>query len=196
MTPVIRVPGTENSAILRSLDTGARGIMVPHVDSADEARMILDSLRYGDSARNRGVATLTRASMFDTRHEREHLASQSELITSIVMIETRDGLEALDEICALPGLDVVFVGIYDLSQSLGMLGGLDHPEFQRLFAETVQRITAHGVAVGCYAATAEAAKRLLDQGVRFVTLCVDGGVLRRAYEGMLDDLGRLTGEAR
>ncbi|MFN3076400.1 MAG: HpcH/HpaI aldolase family protein [Alphaproteobacteria bacterium] len=191
LVPVTRVPSAGNSNILRCLDSGAKGIMVPHVGSAAEASQCLESMVYGATSRNRGVATLTRSSMFDYQNERRHLDSQNDLITSVLMIEDRAGVEALDDICRLPGLDVVFVGIYDLSQSLGLNGNLDDPKFLDVFERTVKRIAAHGVAVGCYAPTAQAAARLLDLGITFITLCVDGAMLRRSYQTMLSDLATL-----
>ncbi|MEI6986827.1 MAG: aldolase/citrate lyase family protein, partial [Rhodospirillaceae bacterium] len=185
-------PGADNSNILRCLDSGTKGVMVPHVENGRAAALALESMYYGPTSRNRGVATLTRSSMFNYKDERAHLDSQNEMITSILMIEDRGGLDDLDAICALSGLDVVFIGIYDLSQALGLRGTLDDPEFQRLFTETVRRISDHGKAVGCYAATPVAAKRLLDLGITFVTLCVDGGMLRRSYESALAELTALT----
>ena len=192
MVPVTRVPGIDNSNILRCLDSGTKGVMVPHVENGEVAARALESMYYGPTSRNRGVATLTRSSLFNYRDERGHLDSQNDQITSILMIEDKGGLADLDTICALPGLDVVFIGIYDLSQSLGLRGNLDDPDFQRLFTETVRRITDHGRAVGCYAATPVAAKRLLDLGITFITLCVDGGMLRRSYETALAELAALT----
>lgn len=192
MVPVTRVPGADNSNILRSLDSGTKGVMVPHVENGTVAARALDSMYYGPSSRNRGVATLTRSSLFDMKDERGHLDGQNDLITSVLMIEDKGGLDDLDLICGLPALDVVFIGIYDLSQALGLRGSLDDPEFQALFVRTVDRIREHGKAVGCYAATPAAAKRLLDLGITFVTLCVDGAMLRRSYETALADLAELT----
>lgn len=185
MVPVTRVPGMGNSNILRVLDSGGKGVMVPHVDNAVAAQDCLDAMRYGDSSRNRGVATLTRASMFNYKDERGHLARQNDQILSVLMIEDRSGLEELDDICALPGLDVLFIGIYDLAQSLGMKADVHDPEFQSIFRAAVTRARRHGTAIGCYAPTAEAARPLLDLGVRFITLCVDGAMLRRSYETMM-----------
>ncbi len=188
LVPMTRVPGPDNSNVLRALDSGAKGVMIPHVDSAAKAERCIASMFYGDDRLGRGVATLTRASMFDDGNEKEHLATQNELITSVLMIEDEGGLDDLDAICKLPGLDVVFVGIYDLSQSLGLKGDLDHPSFQDIFKTTVGRILGHGVAAGCYAPTAEAARALLEIGVRFITISVDGAMLRRSYEAALADI--------
>ena len=192
MVPITRVPGADNSNILRCLDSGTKGVMVPHVENGAAAARALEAMYYGPTSRNRGVATLTRSSLFNTKDERGHLDSQNDQITSVLMIEDKGGLDDLDIICELPGLDVVFIGIYDLSQSLGLRGSLDDPGFQKLFHDTVARITGRGLAVGCYAATPVAAKRLLDLGITFVTLCVDGGMLRRSYESALAELAALT----
>ncbi|MBI4184838.1 MAG: hypothetical protein HY521_12675 [Proteobacteria bacterium] len=188
LVPITRVPSAGNSNILRTLDSGARGVIVPHVDSLESARLSLAAMRYGDSSENRGVATLTRASMFDYRNEKAHLAGQNELVLSVLLIEDKGGLAALDDICRLPGLDVVFLGIYDLSQSLGMRGGFDHPRFREAFEGAVARVLGHGVAVGCYAADAAGARALVERGITFVTVSVDGAVLRRAYQGIVAEL--------
>ncbi len=192
MVPITRVPGPDNSNILRCLDSGTKGVMVPHVEDGSAAARVLESMYYGPTSRNRGVATLTRSSMFDMKDERGHLDGQNALITSIVMIEDKGALDDLDVICDLPGLDVVFIGIYDLSQSLGLRGSLDDLGFQALFRDAVDRINRRGLTVGCYAATPAAAKRLLDLGIGFVTLCVDGAMLRRSYEQALAELAALT----
>lgn len=188
LVPITRVPGPDNSNVLRTLDSGAKGVAIPHVDSASKAERCLASMFYGDGPEARGVATLTRSSMFDYRNEKEHLATQNELITSVLIVEDQAGLDELDAICELPRLDVVFVGIYDLSQSLGLKGDLDDPSFQEVFKAAVERILRHGVTVGCYAPDAAAAQWLLELGVGFITLSVDGAMLRRSYETALAEI--------
>ncbi len=188
LAAVTRVPGLGNSNVLRLLDSGARGIMVPHVDSAETAARSLRSMYYGPSADNRGIATLTRASIFGATDEKPYLAAQNAEITSVLMVEDKAVLDDIEAICDLPGLDVVFVGIYDLSQSLGLKGDLDDPGFVRVYEETVRRIRDKDIAVGCYAPDAAGARRLIDLGVTFVTICVDGGMLRQSYRSVLDQL--------
>ncbi len=188
---VTRVPGLENSSVLRCLDCGAKAIMVPHVDSAEKAARSLRAMYYGQGAGNRGIATLTRASKFDIKNEKSYIRAQNDLITSVLMVEDKAVLEDMERICAQPGLDVVFVGIYDLSQNLGLKGDLDDPEFVAVFEDTVKKIRDLGVAVGCYAHDAAGARRLLDIGVSFVTVCVDGGMLRQAYDFLAGQLAAL-----
>ena len=186
LVPITRVPGLESSSVLRLLDSGTKGIMVPHVHGLADARRSLEAMRYGDSPGSRGIATLTRASLFGTVDEATHLATQNDKIVSILMIEDKAALDDLERICELPGLDVIFVGIYDLSQSLGLKGNLDDPAFQRAFEATVARIAKAGVAVGCYTPAPGGVKRLLDLGIRVITINVDGGILRRAYGEVVD----------
>ncbi|MEE8393672.1 MAG: aldolase/citrate lyase family protein [Rhodospirillales bacterium] len=182
LVPFIRVPAMESSSVLRSLDSGAKGVVFPHVDGAAKAEACLQSLRYGNTPSSRGIATLTRSSMFDYEHEKEHIASQNDKIVSVLLLEDKGGLDELDRICDLEGLDVVFVGIYDLSQSLGFKGGLDDPGFKKVFADSVKRIRDKGAAVGCYTPSPEGARSLVDMGITFITINVDGGMLRRAYQ--------------
>lgn len=188
VVPMTRVPGLESSSVLRCLDSGAKGIMVPHVDGLAKARRALAAMYYGDTAANRGIATLTRASSFGAVGERQHLGGANAGIVSCLMIEDRNGLAELDPICELPGLDVVFLGIYDLSQSLGYRGDLEEPAFLRVFEDAAARVRAKGVAVGCYASAPAGVRRLLDLGATVVTLNVDGGVLRGAYQAIADAL--------
>lgn len=185
---ITRVPGPDNSNVLRCLDCGATGIMIPHIDSLAKAASSLESIYYGTSPHSRGVATLTRASMFDGRDESGYLKSQNEKIVSVLMVEDQGGLDHLDEICKLPNLDVVFVGIYDLAQSLGFEGGVDDRRLGRIFEDTVKRIRSAGVSVGCYAPSAKEAKRLVEMGVSLITIGVDGAMLRRSYEAVVAEL--------
>lgn len=191
LVPFTRVPGPENSNVLRCLDSGARGIIVPHVDGLAKAKLSLESMYYGDSPHSRGVAALTRASMFDYRNESEYLRTQNEKVVSVLMIEDRGGVDELDQICELPNLDVVFIGIYDLSQSLGFEGGVADPRFGRVFEDTVGRVRANDIAVGCYAPSVPEARRLVELGVSFITIGVDGAMLRRSYEAVVEQLSRI-----
>lgn len=186
MVPVTRVPSGGNSNILRVLDSGSKGVMVPHVEDAAASAGYLTAMRYAALPGSRGVATLTRCSLFDTKAEATHLERQNDKVLAVLMIEDRKALDELDDICRLPGLDVVFIGNYDLAQNLGMRR--DDPAFASLYQDMVRRIRSHGLAVGGYAGTAAAVAPLLEMGLRFVTLCVDGAVLRRAYEDMLAQL--------
>ena len=188
---VTRVPGLENSNVLRCLDSGAKGIMVPHVDSAEKAALSLRAMHYGPSPDNRGIATLTRSSKFDINNEKNHIRSQNDLIASVLMVEDKAVLEDMERICALPGLDVVFVGIYDLSQNMGLKGDLEDAGFIAVFEDTVKKIRDSNIAVGCYAHDVAGARRLVDLGVSFVTICVDGGMLRQAYDSVAGQLADL-----
>jgi len=183
LVPVTRVPSGGNSNILRVLDSGTKGVMVPHVENTAASAAYLTQMRYAAVPGSRGVATLTRCSMFDYRNEATHLERQNANVLAILMIEDRQALADLDDICRLPGLDVVFIGNYDLAQNLGL--ERDSAEFIALYRNMVRRIRGHGLAVGGYAGSAAAVPPLLEMGLRFITLCVDGAMLRRAYEEML-----------
>lgn len=188
LVPVTRVPSADNANILRCLDSGAKGILVPQVAGYDHATSCLAAMKYGETSGNRGVATLTRSSLFDYRHEKRHLDGQNALVLSVLMIEDAAHLADLDRICQLPGLDVVFLGIYDLSQSMGLRGQFDHPRFLAAFNDALATLARHGVAAGTYAATAERARELVEMGITFVTICVDGGMLRRVYTETVERL--------
>lgn len=117
MAPVVRVPDESRVNILSVLDCGASGIMVPHIDSAAKAAEIVRACRYRDGAR--GFAGVTRASGWGLSSMYEHIAAQDSRATFIAMIEDLHALDRLDEICAVDGVDALFIGRGDITAALG-----------------------------------------------------------------------------
>ncbi|MHC4201588.1 MAG: HpcH/HpaI aldolase family protein, partial [Planctomycetota bacterium] len=124
-TPLVRVADNDPAAIKTVLDAGAHGIVVPMVNSADEARRAVSACRYPPDG-IRGLAA-GRAQGYGVEFE-DYVATANREIQVIVQIETREAVDAVDEIADVPGIDVIFVGCYDLSASLGHTADVDHPE--------------------------------------------------------------------
>ena len=188
IVPITRVPGLGNSNILKCLDSGSKGIVVPHIDSFEKAKIALKEIYYGDSPENRGVATLTRASMFDMKNQLGFLQEQNDNIVSIFIIEDKNGMESIDQICDLNGLDVLFIGLYDLNHSLGFKGDVNNQEFIELFHSLIKKLTNKNIAVGTYAPNSEQALKMIHLGVTFITVNVDGAMLRSSYEKLMDEI--------
>lgn len=117
IAPVVRVPDSSNANILSVLDCGAAGVMVPHIDSAARAAEIVRACRYQNGSR--GFAGVTRASGWGAKSMYDHIAAQDSRVAFIAMIEDLHALDRLDDICAVDGVDALFIGRGDITAALG-----------------------------------------------------------------------------
>ena len=126
ITPIVRTPGFDPAFVLRLLDMGVQGIQIPHVSDPDTAREAVNAVRYPPEG-ERGMAAGGRAAQFGKIPLLEHMASSNREILLACMIEDMAAVERIDEIAAVPGVDLLAVGPSDLSRSLGVSGHPDHP---------------------------------------------------------------------
>jgi 2-keto-3-deoxy-L-rhamnonate aldolase RhmA len=126
ITPLVRTPGFDPAFILRLLDMGVQGIQVPHVSDPEMARAAVSAVRYPPEG-DRGMAAGGRAADYGKIPLLEHMASSNREILLACMIEDMAAVERIDEIAAVPGVDLLAVGPSDLSRSLGVSGHPDHP---------------------------------------------------------------------
>lgn len=170
--PFARVPSNDFAAINRVLDAGALGVIVPMVNSVEEARHAVSACRYPpDGARSFGPA---RGALYGGPDYFQHANAE---IACVPMIETRQAVERLEEILAVPGIDAIYVGPNDLSLTLGQGPGLDNDgAFEAARLAIAKACAARGVAAGIHASAALAAKHLAA-GYRLITVASDVGAL-------------------
>jgi 2-keto-3-deoxy-L-rhamnonate aldolase RhmA len=186
--PMVRVPGLDPIWIKKALDIGANTIMVPQINTADEAKRAVEYAKYPPEG-SRGISPFW-TSMADVSWN-DYLPAANDETAVVVQIETPTGIENLDAIAAVEGVDVVFAGPADLSASLGMIGQFDHPELQRFLAEFPQRVTEQGKAAGITFADFEKCRRAYAQGYRFINI---GTLLQYGIDGLKAALAQLRGE--
>lgn len=174
--------------IKKLLDIGAQTLLVPFVQSADEAGQAVRATRYPPDG-IRGVAGSTRASRFGMAQG--YLQQANEQICTLVQIETGEALAALEDIAAVDGVDGVFIGPSDLSASLGHLGNPGCDEVQAELKSAAGRISSAGSVPGILATKVEDAVRYLEWGYRFVAISTDMGLLVTAAR---EALGAVTQE--
>lgn len=178
-TPLVRVPGTEYTPIAAALDAGAMGIMAPKVESAEQAAALVACTRYPPAGR-RGAAFSVAHDDYLPGAPADKMAAAHERTLVIAMIETAAGLEHLDAIAAVPGLDVLWLGHFDLTISMGIPGQFGHPDFQ----DAIRRIPAaagrHGLAAAMMAADEAWAREYLGLGYRMVAYGLDHLVFQAA----------------
>lgn len=181
--PVVRAPCNEPVIIKRLLDIGFYNLLIPFVESAEEAQQAVASTRY-PPAGIRGVSVSHRSNGYGT--VADYFATINDSITVLVQIESQLGVDNLDAIAAVDGVDGIFVGPGDLSAALGYLGQPNHPEVQKVIRHIFARAKAFGKPSGILAPAEADARRYLEWGASFVAVGSDLGVFRSATQALSD----------
>jgi 4-hydroxy-2-oxoheptanedioate aldolase len=187
MTPIIRASANDPSPILRVLDSGAHGVQVPHIESAEDARKVVEYSKYHPIG-SRGMAPNARAGGYTYAGSVNHPIKENEAALIALNVEGVQGIKNLPEILEVEHIDVIFLGPFDLSQSVGVPGQIDHPEVLKLLEQSIKVIRDAGKAAGCFAGTVERGKQLIDMGVQYLTYQADGPVIREAFENIRADV--------
>jgi 4-hydroxy-2-oxoheptanedioate aldolase len=185
-TPIARVPTNEPSTILRFLDTGAQGVHVPLVNSAAEAEAAVRSVKYHPRGA-RGLGGVRAAEYGQGMPLAEYVRVANEHTLTVVHIETEIAIDNLREIVAIDGVDVVFVGPTDLSQSLGIPGERGHPRLREAIARAVDAVVGTDVALGTLVSTAEDAREWMGWGARYIAISLEA-VVASSSRGFLSAL--------
>jgi 2-keto-3-deoxy-L-rhamnonate aldolase RhmA len=179
---LVRVPTNDDGWIKKVLDTGADGVIVPHVRSASEAQRAVQAAKYPPLGR-RSVG-ITPAHGYGATFG-SYVDSANASTALVVQIEDIEAVENLDEILAVEGVDAAFVGPYDLSGSMGKLGQVDDADVRQAIERVVSRCRDVGMPLGIFAGALPAALREFEQGMRFVAVGTDIGLLLGAAQGVV-----------
>lgn len=182
---IVRPPIGETWIIKQLLDIGAQTLLVPMVESGAQAAELVRAMRYPPHG-IRGVgAALARASNFNRIPD--YLTTANEQVCLLIQVESRKGLEALDDILAVEGVDGVFVGPADLAADMGHLGNPGAPEVVAAVEKTIQRIVAAGKPAGILTGDQAFARRCLDVGATFVAIGNDVTMFANAASKLVSD---------
>lgn len=186
LEPIGRVPSGDPVAIKQYLDLGFTTLLVPMVDTPEQAAAAVAACRYPPDG-IRGVASATaRATGFGT--DPAYLREAAERITLIVQIESRAALDSIDAIAATDGVDALFIGPGDLAASLGHLGNPTHPTVQAAIAHAKARIDAAGKAAGIFALSPDDARQRITEGFRFLSVGTDIGLLLKGAQALIETI--------
>ncbi len=187
--PVVRIAQNEASRFKRVLDMGAAGVMVPYVNTADEARAAVAAMRYPPHG-IRGVAKFNRGAGFGGDFE-EYYAHSHERLLAVIQIETPEAVANIEAIAAVEGADVLFVGPTDLSYNMGIRDQLESPRFTETLRRVSDAAQRQGKAAGILVHNAALVPGMRELGYTFTALGSDGGAARA---GLLGFLGALRGK--
>ncbi|MFN8632283.1 MAG: aldolase/citrate lyase family protein [Chloroflexota bacterium] len=172
LVPMVRVPTTQYHLIAGVLDVGARGIMVPMVDSAEQARAIVQYAKYPPRGR-RGAAFGVAHDDYAGGEVAEKIRSANAEGMLIAQIETPGGVEQAEQIAATDGIDVLWIGHFDLTNFMGIPAQFEHPRYLDAVKRVIAACQAHGKAAGIMAGSVEDAQAALAQGFRIVAYSGD-----------------------
>lgn len=176
---VARVPVGETALIKQYLDLGAQNILVPMVDTPEQAAQLVRAMRYPQNDGQGGVRGMAGARASRWGHYTDYHQRANEEVCLLVQAETVQALKNLDAIAATPGVDGVFIGPADLSAAMGHVGNPGHPEVQAVIEDAIARILKVGKAPGILTADRALAERYLQLGAVFVAVGLDTQILVR-----------------
>jgi 2-dehydro-3-deoxyglucarate aldolase/4-hydroxy-2-oxoheptanedioate aldolase len=180
---LVRIPANQEVWVKKALDTGCDGIIVPQIRTAEEVKDIVNWSRYPPLGR-RSVG-ISRAHDYGMSFQ-EYVKRSNEELVVVIQIENTGAVENIAAIAAVPGVDAFFIGPFDLSGSLGVLGEITHPQVQEAIAATKGHCEAAGVPVGIFAVDASAARDAIADGFSLIGLSMDAVFLWQSAKAALD----------
>ncbi|MCH8922151.1 MAG: aldolase [Planctomycetes bacterium] len=184
VVPLVRVPAADYHFIARVLDVGAMGIMVPMVESTEQAKQIVRAAKYPPQGR-RGAAFGIAHDDYRGGDIMQTIASANREQLLIAQIETVAGLESVEQIAAVEGIDVLWIGQFDLTSSLGIPGQFDSPAFKQAVERVSRACQDHGKTAGFMSLSTDEAERMLSAGFKMQAI---GGDLWLYQQALADQL--------
>ncbi|MBI5929720.1 MAG: hypothetical protein HY862_10450 [Chloroflexi bacterium] len=169
VTPMVRVTTNQAPIILRYMDSGTQGLHVPWINSAAEAEAVVQSVKYYPRG-IRGLAAVRAADYAQRGTFADYVQTSNRESLVVIHIETAEAVQQLPEIVKVDGLDVIFIGPTDLSQSYGVPGEPQHPTVQTAIDQIVDTVTKSGLALGMMVGSAQAAQQWRERGARYIAI--------------------------
>ena len=190
MASVIRVSYNAPHRIQRALDIGAQGVQIPQVATASEAERAVRAAKFAPRGM-RGVCRFVRAAKYSATDRSDYFPASNRDTAIILHIEGKEGIENLTDIVEVEGIDVIYLGPYDLSQSLGVPGQVESPVVVEKMREAVSLCRQAGVAVGTFADDVGAARKWVEAGIQYVNVGIDASIIYNSCQEMVEEFRRL-----
>jgi 4-hydroxy-2-oxoheptanedioate aldolase len=184
--PIVRTPPGNLHQIGAVQDIGAGGVMVPQIQNAREALAAVKSAKFHPKG-ERGVCAFVRAAKYSTTNSQAYFNESNENLL-ILQLEGTEALDNMDEIMQVPDIDILFIGPYDLSQSLGVPGQVNHPTVINSMQEIVKKAKSKGQRIGTFVTNLDNARLWKKAGVQFIGYSVDTAIFVEASQAILKKL--------
>lgn len=178
MKSIVRVKGVDRNAIGAALDAGADGVQVPNIATQKQAREAVDAARFFPKG-NRGVCRFVKAANFGSTPKQNYFKQANDRLL-ILQVEGQEGIKNLEAILEVKGYDILFIGPYDLSQSLGIPGQINHPLMKQSMEEVAKSAKRVGKQLGTFADTVDTARDLQNHGFEYLAYSVDVNIFLEA----------------
>lgn len=185
--PIVRVD-TVGEIISRVLDVGAAGVQIPQITTRAEAEAAIAYAKFYPQG-ERGVCRYVRAANYSSMDKFSYFQEANENLV-ILQLEGQKALQNMEEILSVPGIDIIFIGPYDLSQSLGLTGQVTHPQVEEKMREIIAACKQQGIAVGTFSDTIENARKWREAGVQYLSYAADVGIFYEACVAKYQELTR------
>ena len=184
VTPIMRVGEINESLILRALDIGVHGIQLPDVVTVEDAQNVVKYSKYPPIG-VRGFTPYSKAGLYDVRNGPVLPKIANENVIVIINVEGEEAFSNLNEIAKTDGVDVIFIGLFDLSKSLGIPGEVENTRVTQKLNEAIKVIHGNNKKVGSIATNIKMLETLKTKGIDYLTYSVDTGVIKESYEHMV-----------
>jgi 4-hydroxy-2-oxoheptanedioate aldolase len=192
MRLLARVPGLQENYFKWLLDLGIGGLQVPHIKTAEDARIAVEYANFSPSG-ERGLCRFVRAAEFSNLPRETYVTRANTQNLLVLQIEGKEGVHNIEQITAVPGIDVLFVGPYDLSQSLGLIGQIWHEKVVQEITRVVSVCTSKGIAVGVFTDTPEGIRHWAAAGVTYINYRIEVEMMLTAMKGILAEARKAAG---
>jgi 4-hydroxy-2-oxoheptanedioate aldolase len=187
VSPILRVSDIQRGKISKSLDIGLHGVQVPNIGSIDQAQEVVSYAKYNPIG-IRGFSPFTRACNYSSDFSSEMIKKSNPNTLLIIHIEDINGVNNIEEILKVDYIDVVFLGLFDLSLMLGLPGQIDHPEVKKQFIQLSNKVLLSGKILGSIATNESQIKFLVKNKVRYLTYSADCQLISNTFSGIFNNL--------
>lgn len=182
---VVRCTDVNSAEILRCLDVGVDGIQVPNISSVSQVNALLTDALYPPEG-NRGYSVFTRNGQYGAIPARNMPAKRNEETAIIINIESADSADHIEDFLEIDRIDAFFIGLFDLSKSLGAPGDFTTSPFRKRVEKVTSACKAAGKSVGTICNNSDTANRFIDMGMNYIVYSVDNNIIRLAYQDFVD----------
>ena len=187
ISPIIRTWDDDGQTLLRTLETGTKSVMVPHVKTAADADRIAKACKYFPEG-NRGLSPYTRVHKF-THEEIDESLQKANLETLVgILVEGKEGLANLEDIAQVKGIDLIYLGLFDICQSVGLPGQVNHPDVLEQVRRCRDIISSNGIAPGSMATDLDYVKMLREKNYQFIAYLNDAAGLKQHFSDILSNI--------
>jgi len=187
MTPIIRITENHPGLILRALDIGAQGVQIPHISNKSDAQKAVEAIKFHPDG-NRGICRFVRAADYSSMDRFKHFEESNHETLTVVQIEGTEGMNNLLEILTVKYLDIIFLGPYDLSQSCGVTGQVNHPKVLEKMHHAVEISQKENKFIGTFVENIEDAQKWIKAGIKYLAFSVDVGIFFEACSNIVNNL--------